>query len=287
MGGFMSRITIILLITALFMLSIVIPLHSQSLESVSKFLYHERYRAVAKYDNYLYCPGYTSLQILSIEDIYNISLEKELDYSNNGNIQIINNWAFITGSQFRVFDLIDPVNPELIFEYDWPYSAGTIKTLNNYAYIHTGEWEDMLYQNQIRIFDLSNPLDPYCVNTLENSHPYIIAGYDIGNDRLCILWYDLDMPGAEELNTYDISDPSSPFEINSMNLFDYWGSSDVGIIENYAYVITGIGTLIIELNTIEIVDTLDNIYADGIQVENNRAYLLNNDGFTVLNIEES
>jgi len=146
----------------------------------------------------------TGLYGLSILDTTNKSAPVQIGSFTKGsdlaiNVEVVGDYAFVTYSVHGliVLDISDPTSPDQVGSYPIP-NARTLKIQGDYAYI--------VYDNQIRIVDISNPLGPVWVSSISTG----IGGFKIGLDGDILAVAEKSSGNPPAISFYNISNPISP-----------------------------------------------------------------------------
>ena len=282
-GGFIFAILFLSAFTSRF--------NVHAVESLNVFNIRAYFTSVAVNNGFLYSPTNAGLQIFSITDSATIIFEKNISLSGNRRIFIENEIAFLSGNIFRILDLTDPIDPEELSALEFGiYSSFGTKVHESYAYFASSEGVPGLTRNKLYIIDVSNLRSPMEVASIHDFPN--IKGFDMDDNRLLVQWYDPDLPGSEFTNIYDISNPYSPYLVDTLDADVDNYSIDIAVSGHYAFSLINTGnwpyTLIdvVDFSTMEHIDSISVSYGNDIEIEDDKAYIKCDFGFTVLDISD-
>ncbi len=178
-----------------------------------------------------------------------------------------NNKVYITDGNLHIYDLSDPVYPQLYYTY---YSDGNLSDLTiqgNSAYAADGN-------NGVLKLDItSNPvlIGHYFSEPIQ---PYITDVKKIGNYAYLIDRYHNLEWGENKFRVIDVSDPFNPFQTYEMDLI----SASFEVTTGYAYFVTGENNNILKLHIIDVNDPYNPQEIGSVDLEGNYIYDVNLSG---------
>jgi len=123
------------------------------------------------------------------------------------------------GGYVTTIDVHDPFHPRRLTSV----AVGGGDVLVSDIKAHRGH-AFVAYWNQVEVLDITDPLYPTSVASLECDSPEALT---IENDLAFVV--------GSELCVYDVRDPAAPLRLSSTNISDVWGLS-VALTEQYLYV---------------------------------------------------
>ena len=176
-----------------------------------------------------------------------------------GDIAVIN--AF-QSSFFKVIDISDPANPIELAEERFAGYSTNIDIAGDYVYFTCSPYDD----EELNIFDISDPSAPVFASTIELTNPYDVV---VDGNFACVV--DMDMG----LIMYDVSNPETPLQTGRMKRTDM---KSVDINGDFAYVADGkYGYSIFDITNNESpqnVVSFDTPDTEDIVVRDNYAYII-------------
>jgi hypothetical protein len=133
-----------------------------------------------------------------------------------------------SASTLEVVDVSNPASPTIVGSTNTGTAGlhvADIKVVGNYAYV-AGQSGG---PSEILVFDISNPASPYLLSSLPVAHSP--QGLDVEGSYLYETVYD-----QNTLNIYDISNPSSLFQVGTASLIETCKPQDVTVEGTTAYV---------------------------------------------------
>jgi hypothetical protein len=221
-------------------------------------------------------------------DHWNVELVGSIYYWQNiKQIAISGDYAYIATSctGLYIVNIVDPQNPidvgyyDLIGVIDVDPSGNSISGVavsGNYAYV-------LSYRNGIIALDISDPTNPFVVESIDIDFPISIADIAIYNGFL----YIADTVGIRVINISD------PYNLSEVEFFEMARMlNDIVISEGYAFVSeANQGLRIIDLsdpNNLEEIGSYDTgIRVEEITIEGDYAYVsADHDGFQIIDISD-
>lgn len=179
----------------------------------------------------------------------------------------------IVFSYLNVYDLTNPVSPQLICDYSFESLVSDIYIRDNVAYIAT-DWTGL------HLINVTNPSAPTHIGVYTNVYPYnmfhsvravedliVIGGYTLlevidssdPEELIQIGTYDIPrnlyeiclngnyayLPTLDGFEIVDIHDHNTPIPVGRYSDSFYSNKIDISIEGNYAYIATGLGPLLI------------------------------------------
>ncbi len=223
-----------------------------------EFIYDEPYARYLIIDNnYIYTTfqftvsgpgGFHTWDELNILDISNpsspILVSSFPDVIWRNGISVFDR-AYIVNENFEIYDLSNPVQPQLLHTFITSGTASDITIQGNNAFIADGV-NGVL---EVDITDAPELIGQYSFEVEEceiievkevNSYAFLIDG-----------WYY----GANKFRAIDVSDPNNPIQVGEMPLIstDFKYAFDVAA-NGYAYFLTIVGNNVVRLHTIDVQD---------------------------------
>lgn len=182
------------------------------------------FKEVAINKNYAFVADYRSgLRILNITNSNKVVQTGIYVIPGIDKVVIAGNYAYVLDHSFHIIDISDPSKPTLSGTFEHNDIANDVAINGEYAYIvysRTGE-----IRQGLKILDISNPVNPVQIGSLDISDQYEIVfkenyAYVLNNTRLKII---------------NVVNPSNPHQIGQ---FDVEGKRAVGftIYGDFAYV---------------------------------------------------
>lgn len=207
-------------------------------------------------DDYAYAGCTNGLHIIDINDLTNPLLVYIYDIGYVQDLEARGNMLYCCSSgDLKIVDISNPLALELIGSWEsneYPYE---IKIYDDYAYMPGRE-------GGLKIIDITDPTNPFLVNTILPHYDSIILSKPIIRDDKLILsdvcW--------NEILTYDLSDPAFPILIDSfrwnMPSFDIAATEDYLVTANGSFGftildfmgVTPVSNQLIEVNNINLVN---------------------------------
>ncbi|NQU06254.1 MAG: T9SS type A sorting domain-containing protein [Calditrichaeota bacterium] len=226
--------------------------------------------------------GYSGIQIVDISNpVQPVGVghyDNNLEYAKS--IFISGNYAYVVDSHngFQVIDISDPTSPnEIGFLISEAYRFENIYVNGDHAYMTVYEGGALGY---LQIVDISNPENPELVGIYDS--PGRIMGTFVLGDHAYIA------ASSGGFRVIDVSDPENPEEIGD---FDTEGAAvSVFVSGDYAYVgFQRSGLCVIDISdptNMSQVGGCDGLYAADIVVSEDNAFVVNQDGFRVVDISD-
>ncbi|MCF7811172.1 T9SS type A sorting domain-containing protein [bacterium] len=194
-------------------------------------------RDIAVQGDYAYlATGLTGLQIVDISDPAEIQFRSYV-YPQNGRrtdfLAVSGDYVYLLDYGLHVIDVSDPSKPQEVNYFDREFSnAECLEVIGDRGYF--GPY----------ILDISNPVEPEIIATVDHGHTVIDNAVD-GN-----IFFILDGGNPYDLRIYNISDPENPQLINRFRIADYAASS-FEILNNYMYLsISSEGVLVLDISSL-------------------------------------
>lgn len=208
-----------------------------------------------EYETYLHWAGGIDLQVNHVH-----------------NLAILDDYAFVTGSELFVIDIAGSSNPEVVGGLDIECSDVVIS--GHFAYVTA--WDELL------IIDISSPMNPQIVGRADvpGSDLTVAAGiaYVVGGGNPVTV-----------LSLIDVSDQAEPQVIGSVEVVDGWVEyADVEVSGDYAYVSCG-DLVVVDVSnpqTPKIIADIDSPgAAHAVAIAGDCAYVAGTYGLQVIGIE--
>ena len=143
-------------------------------------------------DDYIYInKNFVEILIIDISDLNNPSLVSTVD-ARFGNTYLSDNLLYVaskrnSGEGLKIFDVVIPTSPSLVSNTIFIGGAEDITVSGNYAFVTNGEYLDgnNWRDGQIRIFDISDPVNPTEIGFYES--PGDVANISYANYTLIIM----------------------------------------------------------------------------------------------------
>jgi hypothetical protein len=188
-------------------------------------------------------------------------------------IAVSGDYAYVTDwwDGLKVVDISDPTYPEIICSVDTT-SAMDVKIFGNYAYVIDPE---------IKIVDVSNPYNSFIIGIIDIDS---VSGIAVSGNFAYVTHPD-------GLTIVDVSDPSDPVTVSSLDSPDY--ASDIAVSGQYAY-ISYYGDPSSSLKVVDvsnplnpqIVGDLATSYAFYLTVAKNLVYMIDNSGVRIVDVTD-
>ncbi len=193
--------------------------------------------SIAKYDNYVYMAGEDNFG-----HVYDVSVPcssyvvSEFDiYTMVKDIAIHSNYAYVAGGFLQIFDLSDPSSPIELCTLDFDSMMSAIDIHDHYLYmvaylggddgVNAGNTLELDSSIDLYIFDISDPISPVFVNSIET---VIATDIDYQNGFIFLAG------GASGLKIIDVRDPMTPIEVG---YYDTPGvASSLAVNDEFVYV---------------------------------------------------
>ncbi|NQT34514.1 choice-of-anchor D domain-containing protein, partial [bacterium] len=171
------------------------------------------------------------IYLIDVSNPGDLSEISSLDYYGNCNVYVVGDIAYVAGGTFRIIEVSDPENPELVANIGLGGYAWAVHVSGEYAYVG-----DMHHENGgLRIIDVSDPENPdqvgYCEFPLAGdvfvSGDYAFVGRTQGRN----------------FSVIDISDPENPELVETYEA--EYTALGVKVVDNYAFIANSTGGLLI------------------------------------------
>lgn len=180
--------------------------------------------------------------VIDVSDSSNPFLVKEIELKGKlSNLYLDGDYAYVSSgdnsNQLQIVDISNPLNPELVSSTQSPDSKNSrgVYIDGGRAYVSFGNGEDLV------IFDISNPLSPYRLGGVSLSG----SSYEVVvKDEYA---YVSSRHNSREVQIVDVSDPSNPFYVDSLNLPDNGNAYTISFKGEYLFVGQSSDFRIIEL----------------------------------------
>lgn len=239
---------IAVVIFTIFLLS---PVSAQEeFEYVAGVLFHDNYRSVASYGDYVYCGGDYGLQIIDISDLDNPIFKNNCDipYSSEIAIDGIKLYAIRTNYTYgnyglRTYDISDPMNPVFMSYYETIYNeVRDIAAHDDLVYLIENSPVGQYSYSVIEIIDTSDPANPIHLG----DETVDLRMYDLCvNDGYAYALYTYDL-NPNGFYIFDVMNPEEPVSISSVDHGRAF-SWDITISGHYAY-ISAYGIMIYDIS---------------------------------------
>ncbi len=189
-----------------------------------KFLETSRIYRIAVKENYAYIGGRDKLFVLDINDLTATSIVYCIEDVHVRDIVIRDDFLYTcTNGDFRIYDITNPENPFVVGTWESMNFTEAVNVYDNYAYV--SDW-----YGGLKVLNVSNPTDPYLVNTILPHFDSLIQAKPIIHDNKLIIsdiyW--------SELLVYDLTNPAFPALVNSFK----WNRVSAELASNEDYLIT-------------------------------------------------
>ena len=187
------------------------------------------------------------ITILDITDPFNptiLSRYDTLEFSCK--VDISDNVLFTTNRQagLEIVDITDPSNPQFLCKLDFEGEWQGVILQENFLYVT--QWGD----SRVIVFDVSDPVFPIELTRVPLSA--YGQGLDVRGNLLCAATGEGGPTGINGMDIYDISIPSSPVHLSTVELYPYSVPFDIWsvvISGNYAFVTDGnYGAYVIDIS---------------------------------------
>ncbi len=195
--------------------------------------------------DYIYInKNFVEILIIDISDLNNPSLVSTVD-ARFGNTYLSDNLLYVaskrnSGEGLKIFDVVIPTSPSLVSNTIFPGGAEDVTVSGDYAFITNGQYWDgnNLREGQIRIFDISDPVNPTEIGFYES--PGDVAHISYANYTLIISeGVYPNVSTSEEGSGLRIMDVTNPALPEPIGFFETPGvSMDVVVRDHYAFVLT-------------------------------------------------
>jgi hypothetical protein len=204
-------------------------------------------RVQGQYVYLVSCTGTASTNLLQIYDVSNPYAPAfvgsvQVPLFGNG-LWVSGKYAYVISyvglhslSTLAVVDVSNPASPTIVGSTDTGtagVNVADIKVVGNYAYV-AGQSEGQSY---VLIFDVSNPASPYLLSSLPAGHSP--QGLDVEGNFWYQTIYDdttLNNTTVTTLNIYNISNPSTFYQVGTATLSATCRQQDVTVEGTTAYV---------------------------------------------------
>ncbi|MFC1656533.1 hypothetical protein ACFL14_01015 [Patescibacteria group bacterium] len=161
-------------------------------------------------------------------------LASTLDLPGNSNglqIDVVDNLAYIVRSngtinEFVIVDVSIPNNPQMLGSIDLGASGKDVVVSEDYAYVATDH-----NSQELTVINISNSSNPQIIGSYDapkNANTYSV------NIQDSTVYLGRASSNGDELFSIDVSDPSSPTLLDSINLNG--AARSIELLSNYAYV---------------------------------------------------
>jgi hypothetical protein len=224
-------------------------------------------------DNYVFT-GAQKFSILNISDVY----DPILVYNDTLSNDYINS-IFIDGSYgyigvyygFIILDLSTLESPVVLSHLVLNEVIEDVLVDNNIAYLGTSN-------NALLVMDVTDPMNPFQIGRVDQNISDV-WGLDIYDNFLFAAAADTGVI------VFDISVPSTPIELATLNLPYGDGAFDVKFKDNILYCLSTLTTFdISDINNPQLLDFLEETSGYAIEIEGNYAYCTSNSELSVVDI---
>ncbi|MCD4817179.1 MAG: T9SS type A sorting domain-containing protein [Candidatus Cloacimonetes bacterium] len=184
---------------------------------------------IAVKENYAYVGCDDDLKVFDINDLSDPFYVCNINCAYVNDIEIRDNFLYLTDyNALIIIDISDPEESEILGNWESENSARALNVFGNYVYISDNN-------GGVKVIDVSNPMNPFLVNTvLPHYNSIIYAKPIIQNDKLIIsdvCW--------NEILVYDLTYPAYPILINSFK----WNlpSHEIATTDEYLVAANGRG----------------------------------------------
>ena len=177
--------------------------NAQSIDLISRILYHDSYHAVGFNGQYAYCGGVHGLQVMHLTENDSLELVNVLDVRNIEGMAIDSIFLFlVTSVGLTVVEISDPANPQIISGLPLTRSGFLdLRYANSTLFILT---RGSLFNSYLSLIDVSNPYEPNSITGVSLEYGY--CGMIAADNLFHTLMGEWDL-AYTIWRVYDISDP--------------------------------------------------------------------------------
>jgi hypothetical protein len=193
------------------------------------------------------------------------------EFQNARSVDVVGNYAYLAcaNNGLMIVDISTPTSPTFVSSWDTPGYAFHAVISGDYAYV-----SDLYWWSGLRIVDISDPLNPWEVGSLE-FEPNRVRQIEISGNHVFLV-HD-----RKTLRVVDVSDPANPLLVEGAERETYYPfymatSGHLLIISDWLY-----GVRVMDVsdptNPVEVAVLREFFVPEQIVVKENHIYILNRD----------